>query len=192
MNIWCVGRNYVDHAKELNNPLPEKPLIFLKAGSCLTREKSFTLPTHLGEIHHECELALKLDAQGQPSQIGLALDLTARAVQADAKKKGEPWTLAKSFKEACPISDFIDFQDFSFFESLSFHFSVNGQIVQKGGPKDFIFPLPTLLKTLKENFPLAPGDLLLTGTPAGVGPLRKGDRLDAEILGHLSMTWNVI
>lgn len=192
MNIWCIGRNYVDHAKELNNPLPEKPLIFLKAGSCLTRQREIELPTDLGEIHHECELALELNAQGEPIKVGLALDLTARTLQAEAKKKGEPWTLAKSFKGACPVSDLMDFKDQKFFESLSFQFSVNGKNVQKGRPQDFIFPLPVLLKTLKAHFPIEVGDLLLTGTPAGVGPIRKGDLLEAEILGHLSVTWNVI
>ena len=190
-NIWCVGRNYVAHAQELNNPVPEKPLIFLKAASSVVTGGSFTLPPWTDDIHHECELAIQIDAEAVPTHMGLALDLTLRKIQTELKKKGEPWTLAKSFKEACPLSPLIPFQGFEHFESLEFKLIKNGQTVQQGFTKNMIFPLKTLLDYIKIHFPICAGDIILTGTPEGVGPVKKGDLLKAEISGLLDVTWSV-
>lgn len=189
MTLWCVGRNYRDHAKELNNPVPLQPLIFTKSSSCLVFDQTIDLPAWAGEIHHECELAVQLGDQLKPQSLALALDLTARQVQEQLKKKGEPWALAKSFTGACPMSKPIPFpQDFS---SLTFEFYKNSKLVQKGFVGDMIFPLTELLSYLKNHFPLTAGDWILTGTPAGVGPLNAGDQLQAQIPGRLEAQWTV-
>jgi acylpyruvate hydrolase len=190
MTLWCVGRNYRDHAKELNNPIPQKPLIFIKAGSCLVHGPQITLPPWAGEIHHECELAVQLNTNLVPYKLALALDLTARRLQEELKSKGEPWTLAKSFLGACPISHAIEMP--SDFTSLHFEFYKNSQKVQNGVVSDMLFPLQDLMKYLKSHFPLAPGDWVLTGTPAGVGPLKSGDLLKAQIPGRLVAEWSVL
>lgn len=190
MTLWCVGRNYRDHAKELNNPIPSKPLIFIKPGACLSQDSQIALPSFTSDIHHECELAVQLNTQLRPERLALALDLTARSVQDELKKKGEPWTLAKAFKGACPISNSIPMpKDFT---NLQFEFYKNSQIVQKGSPKEMIFSLETLLDYLQKHFPIAPEDWILTGTPSGVGPLKPGDQLKAQIPGILAAEWTVI
>lgn len=190
MTIWCVGRNYRDHAKELNNPVPQKPLIFVKPSSCLSHGPQIKLPSFTDNIHHECELAVQLNENLEPDRLALALDLTARNIQDDLKKRGEPWTLAKAFKGACPISSDIPIpKDFT---NLQFELYKNSQIVQKGSPQEMIFSLDTLLDYLKTHFPLAPKDWILTGTPSGVGPLKPGDHLKAQILGKLVVEWTVI
>lgn len=191
MNLWCVGRNYREHANELGNQIPDKPLIFLKAGSCLTESRHIILPDWAGDIHHECELAVQVDGEGRLKALALALDLTARSLQNELKKKGEPWTLAKSFTGACPMSPSVPFPGMEQFSALVFHFYKNEEITQHGKAADMIFPLPILLSYVLKHFPVKNGDWLLTGTPAGVGPLRRGDRLLADIPGMLSVTWDV-
>lgn len=195
-NIWCIGRNYVAHAKELNNPIPASPLIFLKAGTCINPTKNITLPDWTSDIHHECELAVLIDKNGAPKSLALALDLTAREVQSQLKEKGSPWTLAKSFKGACPVSEFIPWTSMDDFQSLNFKFYKNDQRVQEGSPQDMLFSLPTLLNHLQKHYPLAENDLVLTGTPSGVGPIQKGDHLRGEIASGkgtllLETTWVV-
>ncbi len=190
MTLWCIGRNYRDHAAELNNPVPQKPLIFTKPEGCLSLKQEIRLPDWSGEIHYECELAVQLDVALAPHRLALALDLTARKVQDDLKKKGEPWTLAKGFKQACPMSAAIAFP--ADFTSLQFEFYKNSQRVQKGEVKDMIFALPELLSYLQNHFPLQAGDWILTGTPAGVGPLSPGDQLKAQIPGKLTAEWRVV
>lgn len=190
-NIWCVGRNYADHANELSNPIPHSPLLFLKAGSCAIHSNRLQLPSWSSIIHYECEIAVRLNAKVEVTHLGLALDLTARDAQSEAKKKGEPWTKAKSFVGACPLSSFIVWDNISHFSQLEFKFSLNGQCVQHGFTKDMIFNLETLLLTLKNHFPVTDGDILLTGTPSGVGQLNKHDQLTAEIPLTLQHHWLV-
>jgi acylpyruvate hydrolase len=189
MTFWCVGRNYRDHAKELNNPIPVKPLIFIKPEGALSATPELQLPGDCGEIHHECELAVKLGEGLKPSGLALALDLTARTVQDELKKKGEPWTLAKAFIGSCPMSAEIPFP--ADFTDLQFQFFKNSQLVQKGSVSDMIFSLPVLVEYLRKHFPILPGDWILTGTPAGVGPLKSGDQLKAQIPGKLEVSWVV-
>jgi acylpyruvate hydrolase len=195
-NVWAVGRNYVDHAKELNNPVPLSPLIFLKAGSCITTAPAFTLPKNLQDIHFECEIAVQINRKAEPQKIGLALDLTARTLQGSAKKKGEPWTQSKSFIDACPLGPLVNFPNLEDFNHLSFEFFVNDHLTQEGSVQSMIFTLPVLLNHLKEHYPLCEGDIILTGTPAGVGPLKAGDRLKAQfkssaVLPPYQLTWDV-
>jgi 2-keto-4-pentenoate hydratase/2-oxohepta-3-ene-1,7-dioic acid hydratase in catechol pathway len=189
MTLWCIGRNYREHAKELNNPIPAKPLIFIKPEGALTRDSQIRLPTAMGAIHFECELAIQLGPDLKPSSLALALDLTARSVQDELKKKGEPWALAKGFIGSCPLSAEIPFP--ADFAHLQFEFYKNSQLVQKGAVSEMIFSLPVLLEYLIQHFPLLPGDWILTGTPAGVGPLASGDALKAQIPGRLEASWVV-
>lgn len=189
MTLWCIGRNYREHAKELNNPIPAKPLIFIKPEGAVTRTSQILLPANCGPIHYECELAVKLDAELKPSSLALALDLTARSVQDELKKKGEPWALAKGFIGSCPVSAEIPFP--ADFTNLQFEFYKNSHLAQRGAVSDMIFSLPVLLEYLIQHFPVLPGDWILTGTPAGVGPLASGDVLKAQIPGRLEASWVV-
>lgn len=181
--LWCVGRNYADHAKEMKQSLPSEPLIFLKAGACLTQKQQVPLPTFSQEIHHEIELAVHLGPDLKPSLIALALDLTARDSQAEAKKKGQPWTLAKSFRHSCPISPCFTYQGDKWFANLEFSLTVNGELRQKGRSDQMIFNLTSILTFLTSRFPVQPGDIVLTGTPSGVGPIHGGDQCCAEMMG---------
>ena len=189
-NIWCVGRNYAEHAKELGNEIPTEPLIFLKAGSTATLSaKELHLPFWIEEVHHEVELALQFDDNLQIDEACIALDLTDRAKQNSLKAKGQPWTLAKSFKEACPLSPFFPVNDLEELKNLDISLKIQGEIRQQGNTDQFIFTLERLLDFVRQHFPVVPGDLLLTGTPSGVGPIRKGDVLEAEIKGKMKHTW---
>lgn len=190
-NIWAVGRNYAEHAKEMGQAPTLKPMFFLKSGSCISEGDSFSLPAWAKEIHHEIELAFQVDQNLQISAWALALDLTERQLQSDAKKAGQPWTLAKSFKGACPLSPLITDLEWSNLKSLEIELKINGQIRQSGGLDQMIFKPADLLAFVKEHFPLTPGDLILTGTPAGVGPLKSGDLLEARVGNLLSHQWRV-
>ncbi|WP_347358130.1 fumarylacetoacetate hydrolase family protein [Bdellovibrio sp.] len=191
-NIWAVGRNYADHAKELGNEVPTEPMLFLKAGSSATlAAKEIHLPEWATEIHHEVELALQFDENLQIDEACIALDLTERNKQNQLKSKGHPWTLAKSFKESCPLSGFFAVSDLEDLKNLEIILRINGEVRQKGNTAQMIFGYEKLIDFVRLHFPVTPGDLLLTGTPAGVGPIRRGDVLEAEIVGKIKHTWNV-
>lgn len=191
-NIWAVGRNYKDHAKELGNEVPAQPLIFLKAGSCASiNSMDIELPEWTTEVHHEVELCLKFNNQLQISEAAVALDLTERSAQNEAKKSGLPWTLAKSFQESCPISSFLPLREFGNPQDLNLKLWVNDELKQSGNTHQMIFPIQDLVAYVLERFPVCAGDVLLTGTPAGVGPVRRGDKVKAQIEGHLTHIWQV-
>ncbi len=191
-NIWAVGRNYAEHAQELGNEVPSSPLIFLKAGSSSTLAQSGVhLPDWGKEFHHEVELALQFDRDLKISHACIALDLTEREKQNQLKTKGQPWTLAKSFKEACPLSPFFPVGRLSELANLGLLLRINGQVKQNGNTEQMIFKMPTLVEFVLQYFPVVPGDLLLTGTPSGVGPVKKGDTLEAEIVGKIKHSWTV-
>lgn len=191
-NIWAVGRNYADHAKELGNEVPTTPLIFLKAGSSGTVNSTEVLLPHWSEeIHHEVELVLKFNSSLQVNEAAVALDLTERKAQNIAKKEGKPWTLAKSFKEACPISAFFSVKSLEELQDLDIKLWVNDELKQSGNTRQMIFGLPQLVEYVLEHFPVCAGDLLLTGTPAGVGPLMRGDKVRAQIQGQITHVWQV-
>lgn len=192
-NIWAVGRNYAEHAKELGNEVPSEPLIFLKAGSCATMaQQEIHLPAWSQEIHHEIELGLLFDSHLKIHQACIALDLTERVKQNQLKAKGQPWTLAKSFKEACPLSPFFPVNSFNELSHLDLILKINGDDRQKGNTSQMIFPLEKLVDYVLTHFPVVPGDLLLTGTPSGVGPLHRGQTVEAEIVGKMKHSWKVV
>lgn len=191
--IYCVGRNYSEHAKEMNSPVPTVPLIFLKPGSALCRSGwKIAIPPDIGQVDHEVEVVVALGGGGKNiaearaldfvSGYAVGIDVTARDLQAEAKKKGQPWTVAKGYDTFAPVSDFISRQDLGE-GPWDFSLAVNGQVRQKGNTGDMVFPIPKLIAYLSTVFTLRPGDLIFTGTPAGVGRLSPGDRVTAELAG---------
>jgi 2-keto-4-pentenoate hydratase/2-oxohepta-3-ene-1,7-dioic acid hydratase in catechol pathway len=191
-NIWAVGRNYTDHAKELGNETPTSPFFFLKAGSSATVYSSeITLPWWTEEVHHEIELALKFNSNLGIVEAAVALDLTERKLQNAAKKASLPWTLAKSFDGACAVSAFFNFHKLEELSDLRLRLWVNDELRQEGRTSQMVFGIPQLIEYVLGHYPVCAGDLLLTGTPAGVGPLQAGDRVKAEIEGQITHQWVV-
>jgi len=200
--VVCVGRNYAEHAKELGNAVPSSPLLFIKpATAMVTMGEPLQLPEGFGACHHELEMALLIGqslTKAMPDEcraaiagIGLALDLTLRELQDELKKKGHPWERAKAFDGACPLSEFAAFDQTLDFSSLTLRLRRNGELQQQGNCSDMLFSVENLLSEISHSFTLMPGDVVLTGTPAGVGPLHSGDKLLAE-LGDLLRVETVV
>jgi 2-keto-4-pentenoate hydratase/2-oxohepta-3-ene-1,7-dioic acid hydratase in catechol pathway len=191
--VFCIGRNYADHAKELNNTVPVEPMVFLKPNSCIEENPNeITLPSYSNDVHHEVEIvvALKSDAfniekEEAVSHIGalaIGIDLTARDTQNVIKQKGHPWTKAKCFTSSALLSDWVVFDKNSHdLNNLPLTLSVNQQIRQNGNSSDMIFSIPTIISYLSKQFPLYAGDIIYTGTPAGVAQLHSNDTVDAEL-----------
>ncbi len=188
-NIYCVGRNYAQHAQELGNDLPTKPMIFSKPTHALHPAEGYLdLPSEIGEIHYEVELVVKMAEAYDPEipleqmieGVALGIDLTARDVQAQLKEKGHPWLVSKGFKGSAVLTDFIPFESLESFEKIEFSLVINGEEVQKGAPIQMIFSLKELLSYIASNLGLGKGDVVYTGTPEGVGPLRNGDVLEMK------------
>ena len=194
--VVCVGRNYAEHARELNNPVPSAPLWFIKPGSCIVPMRdNILIPADRGSCHHEIEVAIlignklcrcdEVAARAAIVGVGLALDLTLRDLQSTLKEKGHPWEVAKSFDGSCVLSEFIPAAQITDLQAIEFSLSVNGAVRQHGATSSQIFPILQLLRLASRHFTLEPGDVLLTGTPAGVAALNAGDLLHAEIPGLL-------
>ena len=196
-NIWAVGRNYAEHAKELGNTVPQAsgdPLIFLKAGSGLVENKKanepsvFGLPKFSQNVHFETELVFRFGSDLKFDAVTIGIDLTARDLQDKLKSQGQPWTLAKSFKESCLLGSFVSLENTP--ENLKFQLLVNGEVRQKGDPKMMIHSVEKVRQFLIERFPVVSGDLVMTGTPQGVAQVHPGDRLEAEIIGLVKAAWS--
>jgi len=192
MKIICIGRNYIDHAKELNNPVPAEPVFFLKPESSqLLNNRPFFYPDFSKEIHYEVELIVKISKLGKSIQkkfshlyyqeIGLGVDFTARDLQDNCKKKGLPWEIAKAFDYSAVVGKFLPLSHFTDLKNISFSLRKNGEIVQTGHSADMIFDIDTLIEYLSRFFTLKTGDMIYTGTPAGVGPVAIGDHLEGFI-----------
>lgn len=192
MKIICMARNYVAHAKELNNSLPEEPVFFMKHENCIVRNnKPFYYPDFSEDIHHEIEIVLKISKVGKNiekkfahryfDEIGLGIDFTARDLQNAAKDKGYPWEIAKAFDYSAPLSDFIPVSEFKDVKKLHFRLDVNGSTRQEGSADLMIFPIDVQISYLSRFVTLKTGDLIFTGTPAGVGPVTIGDHLEAYL-----------
>lgn len=201
--IVCVGRNYADHAKELDNPVPSEPLLFIKPSTSAVRlEKLVDAPFSRGDVHFETELALLIgkqvsDASSDEAEravvgIGLALDLTLRDIQARLKEKGHPWEIAKAFDGSCPLSSFLRLSQVPNWSALAFTLEIDGELRQRGECADMLFPVAPLVSEMSRHFTLEPGDVILTGTPAGVGPLPRGASLHFTLTGGLEVTTNVV
>jgi 2-keto-4-pentenoate hydratase/2-oxohepta-3-ene-1,7-dioic acid hydratase in catechol pathway len=192
MKIICIGRNYVDHIEELKNEKPAEPVIFMKPDSAILRKnRPFYIPSFSKNLHHEVELVLKIDKVGKKiarkfapryyNSVGLGIDFTARDVQDALKAKGLPWEKAKAFDYSAAISDtFLPLSDFDPC-AIPFHLDINGDRRQTGNSGQMIFPFDELIAHISNYFTLKTGDLIYTGTPAGVGAVQVGDRLQAYI-----------
>ena len=195
--VVCVGRNYAEHAKELNNPVPTEPLLFIKPGSCVvSSEGGFAIPQNRGAVHYEIEIAVIIGKplSTKPSEeevidaisgFAPALDLTLREVQDGLKAKGLPWELAKSFDGACVLAPFIHRGVVKDINQLGVRLTINGEVKQEGSSADMLNPIVPLIQHMAGHFRLLPGDVILTGTPAGVGKLAAQDQLLME-LGNYS------
>lgn len=190
MKIICIGRNYADHVQELANEKPDSPVIFLKPDSALLAKKQpFFIPPFTNEVHHELELVIKINRLGKfitqkfahkyYDQIGLGLDLTARDLQNELKRKGLPWEKAKAFDGAAVVGHkWMDKQKFDL-NNLNFQLNKNGQVVQQGNTSLMLWKIDELIAYISTFFTLKIGDLIFTGTPAGVGKISEGDYLEA-------------
>ncbi len=198
--IFCIGRNYAEHIKELGNTPDDACVVFMKPASCVVPVgQRVVLPRDRGSVHHEAELVVMLGGGGADVAVGraleyvaaltLGLDLTLRDLQNELKKKGAPWELAKSFDCAAPLGEWKPYggQDL---QALEFSCDVNGARRQSGNTRDMLFPVARLIHILSRSWALAPGDIVYTGTPAGVGPLVPGDRvtLAGPALGSFEWT----
>lgn len=197
--IVCLARNYAEHARELGNETPTAPVLFMKpASSIISDGQSVKIPSYSQECHYELELALLIgkkchavlaeDAMGYIAGYGVAIDMTLRDVQGALKAKGLPWDIAKGFDTACPLSDFVQKNMVENPHALNLKLAVNGEVRQDGNTADMIHRLPQIISYISGIFTLECGDLILTGTPAGVGPVKAGDVMTAEITTIGSLT----
>ncbi|WP_445398531.1 fumarylacetoacetate hydrolase family protein [Zobellella sp. An-6] len=193
--VVCVGRSYKEHAAELNNPVPEQPLLFIKPSTSLVGlDTPLLLPRGLGAVHHELEVALLIGRRlchTEPGHaleavagVGLALDLTLRDVQEQLKAKGHPWERAKAFDGSCPISPFALPEVLDDLQHLKFSLAINGQERQSGNTAMMLWSIGELLAEMSRCFTLNPGDVVLTGTPKGVAELKPNDRIEMQLDGQ--------
>lgn len=192
MKIIAIGRNYQEHAKELNNPIPTEPVVFLKPDTALLKEgKAFYHPDFSNDIHYEVELIIKIGKEGKHiaakfarnyiEAIGLGIDFTARDLQQKCKEKGLPWEIAKAFDHSAPIGEFIPINEIPDLNAIDFSLKQNQIVVQKGNSADMIFSFDEIISYVSQRFTLKKADLIFTGTPAGVGKINIGDLLEGYI-----------
>ncbi|HAA10221.1 MAG TPA: 2-hydroxyhepta-2,4-diene-1,7-dioate isomerase [Cytophagales bacterium] len=192
MKILCIGRNYAEHVAELNNERPSEPVIFTKPETALLRKNNpFYFPDYSENIHHEVEIVLRVAKVGKTiaeehalsyvEAVGLGIDFTARDLQEKAKSKGLPWALAKGFDFSAPISEFVPVTEFTDLGNINFSLEINGEVRQQSNTRMMLFPIPTIISYISRFITLKIGDLIFTGTPSGVGPVKIGDRLVGKI-----------
>jgi acylpyruvate hydrolase len=202
MKIICIGRNYVSHARELNNEVPDQPVFFMKPDSALViSNRPFFYPDFSKDVHHELEVVIRINRLGRSieeryanryfNEIALGVDFTARDLQAEQKKKGLPWEIAKGFDYSAPVSKFRPVKKYPDIHKLSFHLDLNGKTVQEGNTSLMIFSFEKIIAYVSRFITLKTGDLIYTGTPAGVGPVAVGDRLEAWLEGEKLMDFPV-
>lgn len=195
MKIICIGRNYAEHAKELNNEVPDKPVIFMKPKSAvLLPEKPFYYPEFSDNIQYECEVVVRICKNGKYIQekfankyynaVTVGLDFTARDLQQELKSKGLPWELAKAFDGSAVVGKFIDLTQKMNIKNLQFELHKNGECVQKGNTGDMIYHVNKIIEFVSQYITLNIGDLIFTGTPAGVGPINVYDKLTGYLEGE--------
>lgn len=202
MKIICIGRNYADHARELDNPLPEKPIFFLKPDTALVKDnKPFFYPDFSSEIHYEVEIVLKINRLGRHidkkfahryyDEMSVGIDFTARDLQNESRKNGLPWEIAKAFDNSAPLGKFIFKDKMTDPDKINIRLDLNGKTVQTGNSSDLIFSFDHIISYVSDFITLKIGDLIFTGTPAGVGPVKIGDRLQAFLDEELLLDFNV-
>lgn len=202
MKIIAIGRNYVAHAHELNNEVPSEPVIFMKPETAILKDgKPFFYPEFTSDIHYELEIVLKISKQGKYiqekfahtyfEQIGLGIDLTARDLQTKLKNKGLPWETAKAFDNSAIIGNFIPKKNVKNPEAIEFHLIQNGNTVQEGNSSLMLYNFNQIIAYTSQFFTLRTGDLIFTGTPAGVGPIKIGDKLTGFLEGQELLTCEI-
>jgi len=202
MKIICIGRNYVAHAKELNNEVPDSPVFFLKPDSALVlANRPFFYPEFSKDVQYELEVVIKINRLGKSieeqyasryyNEVALGVDFTARDLQAEQKKKGLPWEIAKGFDYSAPVSEFFPLNEFGDIHNLSFRLDLNGKTVQEGNTSLMIFSFEKVIAYVSRFMTLKTGDMIFTGTPAGVGPVAIDDRLEAYLEGKKLMDFPV-
>ncbi len=204
MKIICIGRNYSEHAKELKNEIPDKPVVFLKPQTALLKDnKPFYYPEWTKDLHYETELVLKICKQGKYieekfarkyfDEVTVGIDFTARDLQSQQKAKGLPWEIAKAFDNSAVIGDIRKLKKFGNWETAGINFSLNlnGTEVQKGDTNDMMFSFEKIIAYASQFFTLQTGDLIFTGTPAGVGAIKIGDRLEGFLEGESVFAFEV-
>lgn len=199
--VVCIGQNYHDHIAEMKSKTAPEALFFIKPATALcSLAPEFVIPEGKGAVHNETEIAVLIqqrlsyasehDVKQAIWGYSLALDLTLRDIQAQLKQLGRPWEIAKGFDGACPVAEFIPAAEFTDTDNISFSLKINGQYQQQGNSKDMIRGILQTISEMSQHFTLMPGDIVLTGTPAGVGPLHAGDKLELT-MGSLSVTTQV-
>lgn len=203
MKIICIGQNYREHNREMQSAEPTEPVFFLKPDTSLViRNRPFYYPEFTGELHYEAEIVLKINKVGrhiQPkfahtyySEVAFGLDLTARDLQRKCKASGHPWEISKGFEGSAPISRFISLQESGLdIRNIPFKLLKNGDVVQEGNTSDMIFTVDEIIAYVSKFFTLKTGDMIFTGTPAGVGPLAIGDRLEGFIAGQKMLAMEI-
>ena len=200
--VLCIGRNYADHIKELGSATPEAPVLFIKPASSIIGEgEKIVIPPYSDDCHHEAELALLIGRKGKDipgnramdhiAGYGVGIDLTLRDVQGELKKRGLPWEIAKGFDTACPLSAFAEASHVADPQNLMIRLTVNGDVRQDGNTSMMIHSIPAIISYMSGRFTLERGDVILTGTPAGVSRIVSGDRLVAEIPGVAALCVSV-
>lgn len=202
MKIVCIGMNYMDHIREMNNPVPEVPVFFFKPDSSIIKNnKPFFYPDFTKDLQYELEVVLKINRLGRSisekfahryfDEIGLGIDFTARDLQRQCKDKGLPWEIAKAFDGSAPISEFVSKEKFADLKNLKFRLEKNDEVVQRGSTSDLIFNFDKIISYVSKFVTLRTGDLIFTGTPVGVGPVKIGDRLKGYLEDDLMLDFSI-
>ena len=192
MKIICIGRNYIDHIKELSNQKPMNPVVFLKPDSAvIAKNQNFIIPSFSNEIHHEVELVIKINKVGKHidksfshkyyDEIGLGIDFTARDIQSNLKEKGHPWEKSKAFDNSCMVGNFLKKEKLEDISKIEFSLKKNNEVVQSGCSNDMLWKIDELISYVSQYFTLKIGDLIFTGTPSGVSKVESGDILEGYI-----------
>ncbi len=200
--IFCIGRNYAAHARELNDDIPECPIVFSKFPTCLLPEgNDIVFPDFGKELHHEVEVVVLIGKQGKATTpeeaesmiggLGMGLDLTMRDVQAEHLAKAWPWETSKGFESSAPIGEFTPYDPaVTNIENIEFNCKIDGETRQNGNTRNMIFPIRTLIMELSKVWTLCPGDLIYTGTPEGIGPIHRGQTITISGMGK-THSWKV-
>jgi acylpyruvate hydrolase len=202
MKIIAIGRNYAAHAKELNNEVPTKPVIFLKPDTAVLKDnKPFYIPDFSNDVHFELEVVLKICKEGKHiaekfaanyyDEIGLGIDFTARDIQSQLKEKGLPWELAKAFDNSAAISSFLPKANFPDLYNIGFELKINNETRQNGHTSNLLFSFEKIIAFVSQYITLKKGDLIFTGTPEGVGQIKQGDHLAAWLAGEQLLDFNI-
>jgi len=202
--IFCIGQNYVAHIRELSNPMPQKPVIFMRPLSCLVAPgEQVHFPKHGKQLHYEVEVVVRIGKQGRDiderdalshiDALTLGADLTLRDLQIEAKQNGLPWDQAKAFEQSAPLGEFLAYDPASIdLDDLNFRCRINGELRQDGNTNDMLFGFERLIAELSSIWTLRPGDMIYTGTPGGVGPLQIGDVIEVENDQIGTFSWTII